>query len=138
MADFFDIPIKEKASDTSNGLTIHEVYDTLAHLFEYVFLDTDTVKSYKRRVVASRDTQKLAAVMRKVVESVKAPGIIGRIMSAGANGKAFPEAGKKLVARLQQQNEMPSVEELVWEIIPTQAAAAATQAQAVSLAFLFA
>lgn len=115
-----------------NGLTVQEIYDTLAHLFEYVFLDTDSAKSYKRRVTATRDTQNLAAVMRKVVESVKAPGIIERIMNAGVHGKAFPEAGRKLLARLQQGTQ--SVEDLVWEIIPTQAAAAATQAQAVSLA----
>lgn len=127
--------MKEKASDSSNGLTVREVYDTLAHLFEYVFLDTDAAKSYKHRVVAFRDTQNLATVMRKVVESVKAPGIIERLMSAGSNGASFPDAGKKLVARLQASTR--SVEDLVWEIIPTQAAAAATQAQAVSVDFLF-
>lgn len=157
VADFFDIPLKDDGNDDdddddaarSGGLTVHEVYDALAHLFEYVFLDTDEARSYKRHAVAARDTQALAAVMRRVVEGVRAgPGLLHLLadlllpfgVGAAKKGKgkggpagrlSLPGGGGALVARLLESAK--SVEDLVWEIIPTQAAAAATQAQAVSL-----
>lgn len=104
----------------------------LAHLFEYVFLDLDTAKSYKHRVVATRDTQQLAEVMRKAVESAnRSPGLFQMIMDflSPTSGPPLPGFGKELVSRLLERGK--SVEEIVWELIPTQAAAAATQGQAV-------
>ncbi|KUI64277.1 Psi-producing oxygenase A [Cytospora mali] len=131
VANFFDIPLKQKNTDHGDGLTAQEVYDVLAHLFEYVFLDIDSAKSYKHRVVAFKETQKLADVMRKVIEKTKkSPGLIQMIMDflARANGTPSPGFGNKFVTRLADSGK--SVEDLVWELIPTQAAAAATQAQA--------
>lgn len=105
----------------------------LAHLFEYVFLDLDTAKSYKHRVVASRETQQLGEAVCKAVESAsKSPGLIQMIMDflTPSSGPPLPGFGKELVTRLLESGK--SVEDVVWELIPTQAAAAATQGQAVS------
>lgn len=127
VAKFFEIPLKENTTDPGNGLTAQEVYDVLAHLFEYVFLDVDAAKSYKHRVVSFRDTQRLADVMRKVVERAKrSPGMIQMLMDFWNPTKETSTAG--LVNRLVEGGK--SVEDVVWELIPTQAAAAATQAQA--------
>lgn len=134
VANFFDIPLKEKATDHGNGLTVQEIYDVLAHLFEYVFLDVDTAKSYKHRVLATKGTRKLAGVVRKAVERAKSsPGLIQMIMGFlnPISKASIPGFGKELVARFLEGGK--PVEDVVWELIPTQAAAAATQAQAVSL-----
>ncbi|KAB2572892.1 Psi-producing oxygenase A [Lasiodiplodia theobromae] len=131
-AKYFDIPLRDdKSTNTKSGYTAKEMYDVLAHLFEYVFLDLDTAKSYKHRVVATRDTAQLAEVMRKAVESAnRSPGLFQMIMDflTPTSGPPLPGFGKELVSRLLERGK--SVEEIVWELIPTQAAAAATQGQA--------
>ncbi|KAK7739055.1 hypothetical protein SLS53_005953 [Cytospora paraplurivora] len=131
VADFFGIPVKEKATDHGNGLTVLEIYKVLAHLFEYVFLDIDTAKSYKHSVVATKETQKLAQVIREVVNGAKKPTSLFQTIMGFLNPtvqSSLPEPGKGLVTRLLKSGK--SAEDVVWELIPTQAAAAATQAQA--------
>lgn len=134
MAKFFDIPLKEKTTDPGDGLTAQEIYDTLAPLFQYVFLDCDPVKSYKNRVVASKETQKLAAVMHRVVERAKTPGllqsVVGIFQSPSDTEQSFPGAGKELINRLLETHS--SADDVVAELIPTQAPAAANQAATVS------
>ncbi|KAL1639238.1 hypothetical protein SLS58_008080 [Diplodia intermedia] len=131
-AKYFDIPLRDDSStNTKNGYSAKELADVLAHLFEYVFLDLDTAKSYKHRVVAARETQQLGDVMRKAVEgATRSPGLIQRLLDflAPTSGPPLPGFGKELVSRLLESGK--SVEDVVWELIPTQAAAAATQAQA--------
>ncbi|EKG17339.1 Cytochrome P450 [Macrophomina phaseolina MS6] len=130
-AKYFDIPLSDSPSSDGSSYTAKEVYDTLAHLFEYVFLDLDTAKSYKHRVIAHKETQQLAVAVRKAVESSgKAPGFLQRLknfLNPDA-GPHLPGFGKELMKRLLESGK--SVEDVVWELIPTQAAAAATQAQA--------
>ncbi|GME25196.1 Psi-producing oxygenase A [Neofusicoccum parvum] len=129
-AKFFGIPLRDSPSSGS-GYTAAELYDVLAHLFEYVFLDLDTAKSYKHRAIAQRETQQLAAALRESVEKAgKAPGLLQMLRDflSPSTGPNLPGAGKELISRLLEGGK--SVEEVVWELIPTAAAAAATQAQA--------
>ncbi|ROV93831.1 hypothetical protein VMCG_08781 [Cytospora schulzeri] len=131
VATFFDIPLRDQTTHHGSGFTAQELYDVLAHIFEYVFLDFDSAKSYKHRVVAFKDTQKLADVMRTVVErSKRFPGLFRLLMDLLNPTSEISTTGteKGLVTRLVEGGK--SVEDVVWELIPTQAAAAATQAQA--------
>ncbi|OJD36254.1 fatty acid oxygenase [Diplodia corticola] len=131
-AKYFDIPLRDDSStNAKDGYTAKELYDVLAHLFQYVFLDIDTATSYKNRVVAARETRQLGDAVRKAVERAsKAPGLIQMFLDflAPSSGPALPGFGRELVSRLLENGK--SVEDVVWELIPTQAAAAATQAQA--------
>lgn len=133
LAKFCNVPLKEKTTDLGDGLTAQEIHDILAPVFAYVFLDNDPAKSYSNRVVAYREAQKFAAVMRRVVERVKTPGLLNTvagILNTPASDNSFPGAGKEFIARLLESN--PTVEDVVWDLIPTQAPAAANQAATVS------
>lgn len=77
----------------------------------------------------------LGDVMRKVVEGVRRrPGpierLMGRLHPSSSEVPDMPGFGKDLVLRFLGGGK--SVEDVVWELVPTQAAAAATQAAAVS------
>lgn len=133
-ARFFALPLKEDPTSHGPGLTAQEIYDAQASLFQYVFLDFDTAKSYKHRVEASKDAAMLGNVMRRVVESAKHhPGLIKMLMGLLGHGGEVPDIpgfGRDMVLRLLSGGK--SVEDVVWELVPTQAAAAATQGAAVS------
>lgn len=133
-ARFLALPLKENPNSHGPGLTAQEIYDAQASLFQYVFLDLDTAKSYKHRVEATKDAAVLGNAMRKVVESAKHhPGLIKMLVGLLGSGSEVPHIpgfGRDMVLRLL--NGGKSVEDVVWELVPTQAAAAATQAAAVS------
>lgn len=133
-ARFLALPLKEDPNSHGPGLTAQEIYDAQASLFQYVFLDFDTAKSYKHRVEATKDAAMLGSVMRRVVESAKHhPGLIKMLMGLLGHGGEVPDIpgfGRDMVLRLLSGGK--SVEDVVWELVPTQAAAAATQGAAVS------
>lgn len=133
-ARFLALPLKEDPSSHGPGLTAQEIYEAQASLFQYVFLDFDTAKSYKHRVEASKDATMLGNVTRKVVEGAKHhPGLIRTLMGLLGHGGEVPHIpgfGRDMVLRLLDGGR--SVEDVVWELVPTQAAAAASQAAAVS------
>lgn len=131
-ARFLALPLKEDPNSHGPGLTAQEIYDAQASLFQYVFLDFDTAKSYKHRVEATKDAAMLGSVMRRVVESAKHhPGLIKMLMGLLGHGGEVPDIpgfGRDMVLRLLSGGK--SVEDVVWELVPTQAAAAATQGAA--------
>lgn len=133
-ARFLALPLKEDPTSHGPGLTAQEIYEAQSSIFQYVFLDLDTAKSYKHRVEASKDAKMLGGVMRKVVEGAKHhPGLIKTLMGLLGHGSEVPHIpgfGKDMVLRLLSDGK--SVEDVVWELVPTQSAAAATQAAAVS------
>lgn len=131
-----DIPLSDGAKTHENDMTTEELYETLASLFRYVFLDFDVATSYKNRVTASARTQRLSSVVRKAVQKVKdsnAPGLehmLGSIVSSITGEKSpLPGFGKELVRRLLEGGK--SVEDVVAALVPTQAATTVPQAQSV-------
>lgn len=134
-ARFLALPLKEDPTSQGPGLTAQEIYEGQANIFQYVFLDFDPAKSYKHRALASRDAEMLGDIMRKVVEGARRrPGpierLMGRLHPSSSDVPAMPGFGKDLVLRFSEGGK--SVEDVVWELVPTQAAAAATQSAAVS------
>lgn len=118
--------------------TLSELYDVLSKLFEYVFLDLDTAKSYKNLVVAGRETAQLGEAVKNVVQGIKGgEGVLMQLFGIvlGKNGGAvhsLENFGRDLVKRLMEHGQGKDVDEVVWTLIPTAAAACATQASAVS------
>ncbi|KAK4235700.1 Psi-producing oxygenase A [Achaetomium macrosporum] len=125
---FFAIPL-QSAGGGPDSYTERSLSDVLATLFGYVFLDLDITQSFKNRVVATRETKQLGKVMEKVVADIKArhfPSLI-RMFQTGSTDTILSSYGARLVERLLDR--IGSVDDTVWTIIPTAAAASATQAQ---------
>ena len=131
VARFFDIPLQDDRAG-SDGYTATALSDTLANLFSYVFLDLDTAASFKNRVVAEADTKCLGQKMQKVVEGAKGLRFpsLRSVLRMDSGNRVLRSYGLELVERLLGHGK--SVDEVVWTIIPTAAAASATQAQGVS------
>ncbi|KAL5001260.1 heme peroxidase [Aspergillus recurvatus] len=149
-SEFFDIPLKHKDghigngsgnkhSSTTDAYTPKELAEALFAQFAYVFLDIDPVQSRKNRVVAYRETQRMGNIMTQIVSATSESGYglasaSGYLFSRPSRifgGKSSSDLsmdgyGPQLVKRLREGGR--SVEEVVWMIIPTAAAACATQA----------
>lgn len=129
-AQFFNMPLKGAHNPSSDAYTPRELSNALFHLFGYVFLDLEPTESFRNRVVAARESQRMGSIMAKAVSDAKY-NVISRFMHAfGRNGTGAASSGPQLVKRLLRGGK--SVDEVVWTIIPTAAAACATQAQGVS------
>ncbi|KAL2793140.1 heme peroxidase [Aspergillus keveii] len=125
-AEFFNMPLKGSSYSPADAYTARELSDALFQLFGYVFLDVDPPQSYKNRIVATRETERMGEFMAKAVSESS-----GRFFSHSSrifsSKSLLPGFGPQLVRRLREGGK--SVEEAVWTIIPTAAAACATQAQ---------
>ncbi|KAE8166073.1 heme peroxidase [Aspergillus tamarii] len=132
-AEFFGIPLRTSENNAmTDAYTEEELYKVLAELFGYVFLDVDPAQSFKHLVSASRSSERLGEVMQKHVASLNKQhfaitrDILGN-HSASTKKCLLADYGPELITRLS--NGGGSADEVVWTIIPTAAAACATQAQ---------
>ena len=128
----FSIPLQSAGADR-HAYTEQTLYKTLANLFAYVFLDFDTMTSFALRAAALKETKELGKIVQRVVEKTRHDNFetvmkhLG--LSNGMKQQALQDFGTNLIKRLSEDGK--SVDEVVWTIIPTAAAAVATQAQAV-------
>jgi uncharacterized Ntn-hydrolase superfamily protein len=82
-------------------------------------------------MAAAAEAQRMGTIMAKSVSNARG-SVVRRFMQALGRSEAAPGSyGQELVNRLLREGK--SVDEVVWTIIPTAAAACATQAQGVSL-----
>lgn len=105
-------------------------------LFEYVFLDLDTALSFQRGVNAEKQTKRLGEVVKASVTAVKNEHFSSfkQIIGLGSIEPFLTDYGTRLVDRLFEGGK--SIDEVVWTIIPTAAAAAATQGQGVCVPYV--
>jgi len=109
---------------------VDQLYLALSVLFAYVFLDGDPASSFKLREGAKSATDQLAELVKLVCEEVKVGGVfrsLGALFPMGTAGELLQDYGTRFLTRLFEGGK--SVDEVVWTIIPTAAAAVATQAQ---------
>ncbi|KAH7112773.1 heme peroxidase family protein [Dactylonectria estremocensis] len=113
----------------SNSYTEESLADALGHLFGYVFLDLDTAKSFKNRTVAAKETKRIGEVMQQTVADIKSRHFpsLKQMFSMQSADTTLNSYGDQLVERLLDGGR--GVGDTVWTIIPTAAAASATQAQ---------
>ncbi|RFU32995.1 hypothetical protein B7463_g3353, partial [Scytalidium lignicola] len=125
---FFGIPLQEDGGE-SDSYTAISLSDVLADLFGYVFLDLDTAASFKNRVVAAAETKDLGKKIQKTVTGIKAQSFpsLRHVLRTVSNDGVLRSYGAELIDRLLRSGK--GVDEAVWTIIPTAAAACATQAQ---------
>jgi hypothetical protein len=105
----------------------------LGDLFSYVFLDLDPAESFNNRIVAVAETTRLGEKMQTKVKGIQDQHFpsIRNALGLGRNDALLGSYGSELVRRLLRAGK--GVDEAVWTIIPTAAAACATQAQGVSM-----
>lgn len=115
--------------------TVEKLHEDLAHAFEYVYLDLEASKSYKKRILAHKAKDDLQGKIQEVIKTAH------YFRSNRHKCDPFPEPGfgRELVARLAERK---NVNDAIREIIPAAAAAAVAQSQAVrslnpSKSFLF-
>ncbi|KAL5361997.1 heme peroxidase [Aspergillus floccosus] len=129
-SEFFDIPLCAEADPKPrDSYTAAELYDALANLFGYVFLDVDVMQSLKHRVVASKHTERLGKIMQKRIDHVIThnSSLSRYLLGSTSKDRLLTDYGAELIRRLSASGK--SAEEVTWTIMPTAAAACATQAQ---------
>ena len=111
------------------GVTVDQLYLAMAVLFAYVFLDLDTARSFKLRSGAKSATDGIAKLIKLVCEAVHIGKVLhlDTLFSMGKSGQMLQDYGVNLIKRLFDGGK--SVDDVVYAIIPTAAAAVATQAQ---------
>ncbi|MCJ1472897.1 hypothetical protein MMC13_001546 [Lambiella insularis] len=136
IAHMFHIPL-QSTGNSRQGYTETSLYNTLAQLFAYVFLDFDPTTSFALRASALQETKALGKIMQDVVKRARYPDFnydrIENFFSSkekiglSAGEQTLHDYGTHLIQRLSAGGK--SIDEVVWTIIPTAAAAVATQAQ---------
>lgn len=129
VARMFHLPLKKHGDPNLFAVEVDQLYLGLSILFAYVFLDGDTASSFKLRASAKEATDGLTKLIKGVCLAVKAGGIlhIGDFFPTGTAGDLLGDYGVRFLQRLFEGGK--TVDDVVWAIIPTAAAAVATQAQ---------
>ena len=130
ISHLFHIPIKSKGHPLA-VLTDQQLYLILALLFAYVFLDLDSAKSFQLRAAAIKGTDALGKVMKAICTAINVDQetLNIDILDMISPEQFLTDYGTHLVKRLFEGGK--SVDEVIWTIIPTAAAAVCTQAQGV-------
>ncbi len=129
VSKMFHIPLKGPNDLNPIGVEVDQLYLAMSVMFAYVFLDLDAARSFKLRAGAKASGDAMAKLIKIVCEAVKADSYLhlSDLFRMGHAGKILGEYGTRLLRRLLESGS--SVDEVVWTIIPTVAAAVATQAQ---------
>ncbi|EAW09101.1 peroxidase/cytochrome P450 family protein [Aspergillus clavatus NRRL 1] len=128
-ARFFRIPLTEPNNPSPDAYTPRELSDTLSLLFGHIFLDLDPSESSQKRAKATKEGQRMGAIMAKVVATAE-DNLVNRVLQALVRGTARSPVttyGTQLIKQLLRGGK--SIDEVVWMIIPTAAAMCASQAQ---------
>lgn len=131
VSELFNIPV----DDSGDGASTKDFYLAFALLFAYVFLDGDTAKSFGLREAAKKATAKIRIGLRLVVEAVVARNALpfANIFSHSSSAKLLSGYGRHMIERIKNGGKnRKSVDDVIGEILPTAAAAVATQAQAMT------
>jgi hypothetical protein len=134
-AHIWGIPLKESDKEKGVGFTPTKRYEAMANVFWYTFLDVDAAQTLAVKAEAKKATDALAAAVTEAVTEVYEgnhnflKSIFSKLHEERA-GPALPEFGTKLIQRLIDSGL--SLEEVIWTIVPTSAAAAPIQTQGIS------
>ena len=125
----FHLPLKAHGDINPIGVEVDQLYLAMSVMFAYVFLDLDTARSFKLRLGAKESGDQIAKLVKIVCEAVKADSYlhVSEIFRMSHSSKLLSEFGTRYIRRLFDTGK--SIDEIVWTIIPTVAAAVATQAQ---------
>lgn len=134
-ANFIAYLFKIPMDDSSYGrgkYTDLELYEILALIFAYVFVDLDPPTSLALKVAAAEAAKKIVDVVQPICKTVMSNDAmelqsLEEIAGDGPAANSLVNYGFHLIRRLAAGQT--SVDEVTWTIISTAAAAVATQAQ---------
>lgn len=134
-AHIWGIPITESEEEKAVGFTPTTLYEAMAKVFWYTFLDIDAAKTLAVKAEAKKATAALAAAVSAACTEVQGGdlSVLESILSRLHTKKgdpALPKFGPKLIQRLFDSGM--SLEEAIWTIVPTSAAAAPIQTQGIT------
>ena len=127
----FKIPILD-SSYGDGTFTDLQIYEFLAFIFAYLFVDIDPANSFALKVAAADAAKRFGRDVRSVCGKVMLNTGWGlrsleEEVGIGPAESSLVDYGSHLINRLAAGGK--SVDEVTWTIIPTAAAAVATQAQ---------
>jgi linoleate 8R-lipoxygenase / 9,12-octadecadienoate 8-hydroperoxide 8R-isomerase len=125
-AQLFQLPLKTEEHD-KNPFTEKQLYDIMALLFGYVFLDRDETASWKIRTEAAKYCDALAKLVEFNVKHVSVGGWIKKLSDGIKKDGFLDDFGNAFIRRLLDAGK--SIQEIVWIILPTAAAGTANQGQ---------
>jgi hypothetical protein len=134
-AHIWGIPLKESDHQKGVGFTPTKLYEAMAAVFWYTFLDIDAAQTLSVKTAAKKATAALAVAVTAACTEVQ-PGNLSFLESlihklhVEKEDPVLPELGTKLIQRLFDQGL--SLDEVIWTIVPTSAAAAPIQTQGIS------
>jgi hypothetical protein len=129
VADIFNIKLKEHGGD----ITPEQLYEAMATVFAYPFLDLDPTKTLALKQSAEQATALIAKAVTESVKEVKEERF--SIFGHGQGGSVLRDYGTKLIQRLFEGGK--SVDEVIWTVVPTSAAAAPIQSQGLARMLAF-
>ncbi|KAL5002235.1 heme peroxidase [Aspergillus recurvatus] len=112
------LPLKSKES--SKGIfTDHEIFMALAVIYNAVFFDADSTKSYPLRKAADAVSKELGSHVESHVKSVSSPGFLSRVIDNFRDDhNALKDLGDQLIKRLAEGGL--SVSDITYgQILPT-------------------
>lgn len=128
VAQLFDLPLKTE-KNPRYPFTEKQLYDILALLFGYVFLDRDEASSFKIRKIAAKACEALSTIVKFNVKEVSFGGYFKKLSDNFKEDGFLNNYGNDFIRRLLKAGK--SVDEITWIIMPTAAASTANQGQQV-------
>src|SRR5271154_6006930 len=127
-AQLFNLPLKTE-DDSLEPFTEKQLYDILALLFGYVFLDRDEVQSWTIRTLAKQACDAIASLVKINVNEIAFGGWVKKLADGIKKDGFLDQYGNALIRRLLDSGM--SIEEVLWIIVPTASAGTANQGQQV-------
>jgi linoleate 8R-lipoxygenase / 9,12-octadecadienoate 8-hydroperoxide 8R-isomerase len=128
-AIMWHLPLKTEQHPL-NPFTEKQLYDILALLFGYVFLDRDETQSFTIRALTAQAASGLAELIKVNVTEISLGAWIKKLVDGIQKDGFLDSYGNTLIRRLLAEGM--SIDEVVWVIIPTAAAGTANQGQQVA------
>ena len=134
-SNIFALPLKTK--DNPRGIfTEHELFMCFVAIFTTIFFDLDPAKSFPLRQASRAVAQQLGQIVEAYVKSVKATGLISKVVDRfRANKSGLEEYGVHMIRKLLDSGL--SIEAVTWsQVMPTAGAMIPNQSQVVSMSLL--
>lgn len=128
VSQLFNLPLKTE-ENPFNPFTEKQMYDILALLFGYVFLNRDEVQSFQIRKLSAEACAAVSTLVTFNVKEISLGGWVKKLADGIKKDGFLDSYGNSFIRRLLDDGM--SIEEIVWIIMPTAAAGTANQGQQV-------
>jgi linoleate 8R-lipoxygenase / 9,12-octadecadienoate 8-hydroperoxide 8R-isomerase len=129
-SQLFNLPLKDD-EHPDHPFSEKQMYDILALLFGYVFLDRDETASWKIRTLGAQVCEGLATLVMFNIKEVAVGGVLKKLADDIKKDGFLDSYGNFFIRRLLDMKL--SLDEICYIIMPTAAAGMANQGQQVPI-----